>query len=297
MPLLLVLLLVALAEGSHVDACVLDVAKTTGIIELSLLPELTQLAKAAAAGKSNSSKKASKKAAAAVEEQQQHQLLLPAIGSEVQAMVQLIKDHYVVLSVLQQQQQQQGVKGKSAKAAKAAAAAANGPQQQQQHIAIGFLARGDLNSQGSAAKESQRFSRGQILAVIVAAAAATDNGGRLLLELAEPLAAAAAKGPGKAAAKDSAAVKPTTGGLVTATVVAVHELELEVVFGKVGAGRRPHRPPVAPQLIMWEHLPIKAARMVEKLLQNVSSCEPLASCMGQAPWRVKQLYTGGCWPP
>jgi hypothetical protein len=168
------------AEG-HLTPCILDVVKTHGLVELSMLPELLNMQQPAAAAAAGSSKKASKRAAAEAQgDQQQHQQL--AVGQEVQAMVQFSKDHYVVVSIVQQQQQQQ----KKAKKDAAGSTDATKQQQQQQqysHHGIAFLAKSDVNSQGPAGREARRFARHQVVAAKVAALPSAGNGGRLLLEV------------------------------------------------------------------------------------------------------------------
>jgi hypothetical protein len=171
----------AAAGLEQLQLCVLDVVKTQGLVELSLLPELINMqqpAAAAAAGGSSSSKKAAKRAAA--DEQQQQQL---AVGQEVQAMVHFIKDHYVVASIVQQQQQQQQQQRKKAKKDTAAAGSTDVQQQQHSHHGIGFIARGDFNSQGPAGREARKFAKSQVVAAKVAALPSVGNGGRLLLEV------------------------------------------------------------------------------------------------------------------
>uniref|UniRef100_A0A383V4G5 S1 motif domain-containing protein n=1 Tax=Tetradesmus obliquus TaxID=3088 RepID=A0A383V4G5_TETOB len=221
------------------DLCILDVVKTSGLVELSKLPALLNMQQpaAAAAAAAGSSKKASKRAAAAADAQQQ-QL---AVGQEVQAMVQFIKDHYVVVSIVQQQQQQQQKKAK-----KDSADATKQQQQQQQysHHGIAFVARGDFNSQGAAGREARRFAHNQVVAAKVAGLQSAGNGGRLLLELNQPLLPGkGAKGgaaAGTAAAAAGGGSKPAAGAVVAATVVAVHELELEMAVGKAAATAHLH---------------------------------------------------------
>jgi hypothetical protein len=168
---------VVFAEGP-LQPCILDVVKTQGLVELSLLPELLNMQQPAAAAAAGSSKKASKRAAAEEQGDQQQQQQL-AVGQEVQAMVQFIKDHYAVVSIVQQQQQQQ----KKAKKDAAGSTDASKQQQQYSHHGIAFIARGDVNSQGPAGKEARRFVRHQVVAAKVAALPSAGNGGRLLLEV------------------------------------------------------------------------------------------------------------------
>lgn len=168
----------------------LDTDKLKGVIDLSLKHLLTQMAAAAGGGSGGSIGSSKKKS-----KHQQQQQQLPDVGAEARAAVLVIKEHYMVVAVLQQQQQQNGVaaegKGKKSnkKAAKGGAAAAgeradtSDQQQQQQYVAIGFLARGDLNSQGSTAKDYLRFKHDQVVPVRVVAHPSDDNGRRLLLEV------------------------------------------------------------------------------------------------------------------
>jgi hypothetical protein len=185
--------------GEEVTACVVDTNKVGGIVELSLLPELTGMAAAAAAaaaaapGSAGSKRKKQQQqpsaaAAAALAS-------LPSVGAEVQGVVQVIKDHHVVVAVKQQQQQgqdkgqdgeqQQPAKKRKMKgsAADADADASEQQPQQQQFVALGFLARGDMNSQGRAGRDVRRFTKGQELLLRVVAAPAEANGARMLLEV------------------------------------------------------------------------------------------------------------------
>jgi hypothetical protein len=216
---------------------VLDVDKVKGVVDLSLKTNLTQMAAAAAAA-GGSSKKSKK---------QQQQLLLPEVGSEAKAVVLEVKEHYVVVALQQQQQQQQAVLQeqqqngstaaadgkKSSKKAPAAAdaAAAGSSTPEQQYSALGFVARGDFNSQGSTGKEQRRFKHDQVLTVAVVAHPSAANGMRLLLETIHP------RGSDVKRVKGKAPSGPKT-ALVPARVAAVHDWNLEVTFGyKVGEGR------------------------------------------------------------
>jgi hypothetical protein len=192
--------------GDVIKACVLDADKVKGVVDLSLKPGLTHLSAAAAAAAGGSSSKKSKK-------QQQEQQALPAVGSEIKAVVLEIKEHYIVVALQhqeqqqqqQQQQQEQGTpqeppttqqngvahKKSSKKSAKPAAAveddAAAGQEQQQQqqqlYLALGFVARGDFNCQGSSGKDQRRFKHDQVVSVRVVAHPSAANGMRLLLEV------------------------------------------------------------------------------------------------------------------
>ena len=228
--------------GQLLNACVLDVDKVKGVVDLSLKPHLTQMAAAAAAGGSG---KKSKK------QQQQQQQQLPEVGSEAKAVVLEVKEHYVVVALQQQQHQQQqqavlqeqqqngsaaaaaaaGKKSSKKAPAAADAAAAGSSTPEQQYSALGFVARGDFNSQGSTGKEQRRFKHGQVLTVAVVAHPSAANGMRLLLETIHT------RGGDVKRVKGKGPSGPKT-ALVPARVAAVHDWNLEVTFGyKVGEGR------------------------------------------------------------
>jgi ribosomal protein S1 len=177
--------------GQLLQACVLDLDKVKGVVDLSLKPTLTH----AAAAASSSGKKSSKK------HKQQQQQGLPDVGTETKAVVLEVKEHHIVVALQQQQQQQQDSqavlqeqqqngtvdKKSSKKAAKAAATAAGDAaafqQQQQQQLVLGFVARGDFHSQLPTSKDYLRFKHDQALMVRVVAHPSQSNGMKLLLEV------------------------------------------------------------------------------------------------------------------
>lgn len=290
--------------------CVLDVSKTSGIIELSQLPELLHLETAAAAAtdtvpadagradKKKARKATGSAATAAPNGMPSGQLLVP--GREMAGTVQFVKDYYALVALVapkspatkapapQGSDADGGRKRKkkdtsTASAAKAVTPETAEPQQlpddsdsSHSFVGLGFLSRCDINTQGPAGRDARRLTRGQSLSVRIVSLPAESNGWRLLLEvggccfclislslmpptlpvilsltvyihpttttttcpllcrsihhqqLAQPLQPITAK-PQRLAS----AAKHLDGGLVSVTVVAVHDLEMEVTCSKV----------------------------------------------------------------
>ncbi|KAG0628431.1 hypothetical protein M758_1G025900 [Ceratodon purpureus] len=178
--------------GKSVQARVLDVVKADGIVDLTLRPELLEVGKQET---TKSKKEKNKKRANPATTLELHQ--------KVAAVVELVKDTYLVLSL------------------------------PEQGNAIGFAAAGDYNSQQQ--DSHQRYKPGQRVVATAENLGDKASGQRLLLLLSKP--DDAPQTTPRSAKKSRKESKKEIGTVVDAEVVAIEKLQLIVRVGTTVEGR------------------------------------------------------------